>query len=332
MRLYVAGLFGCTSVVVISEMGVWFSHHWEAPSFLGDDTQFEQQVLSTIEDGDPDDLVKMPGAFPLAEGSGILSANSNVRIFISTPKNPDDGKELFEARVDKIVDLLTGEGKPWAGITPVRRGYLKPKDTQEEKQFALRANSKVLIEYDNNQEAAFGEEPKPNQQAIYRVWLEQQKFEHQWDAKVGIQKDAACSNHNQKRQNGGSCRQPAASGASTAVRNTFSTPAPQPPSLLSVPPPSSSSLSRILVHRSSLITPDAPTRHSSTTLPPPPPQITGITTPSHPDLSSKVCIDCTNALGASKCGPDDTLCLVEQCKGDKNCQACEIDCSSFDLA
>ena len=30
MSLYVAGLFGCTSVVIISEMGVWFSHHWEA--------------------------------------------------------------------------------------------------------------------------------------------------------------------------------------------------------------------------------------------------------------------------------------------------------------
>lgn len=84
MRLYVAGLFGCTSVI-ISETGVWFSHHWEAPSFFGDDTRFEREVLSTIENGDPDDLAKMPGAFPLAEGSRILSANSNVQIFISTP-------------------------------------------------------------------------------------------------------------------------------------------------------------------------------------------------------------------------------------------------------
>lgn len=41
MRLYVAGLFGCTSVIIVSEMGVWFSHHWEAPSFEGDDARFE---------------------------------------------------------------------------------------------------------------------------------------------------------------------------------------------------------------------------------------------------------------------------------------------------
>lgn len=187
MRLFVAGLFGCTSVVIVSERGVWFSHHWEAPSFEGTDAQFQEQVLSTIEVGDPSNLTKMPGAFPLAMGNGILSANSNVRIFISTPKNPKDGKELFEARVNKIVDLLTGKGRPWEGITPTRRGYLKPANDQEERAFPFRANSKILIEYDNNQKAAPGEKPKPKQQAIYRVWLEQQKFEHQWDAKVGIQ-------------------------------------------------------------------------------------------------------------------------------------------------
>lgn len=129
----------------------------------------------------------MPGAFSLARGSGILSVDSKVEIFISTPKDPKDGRELFEARVDAIVDTLTGEGKPWAGITPIMRGYLKPPSEREEEHFALRANSKVLIEYENNHKAKFGEE-KANQQAIYRVWLEHQKFEHQWDAKVNIQK------------------------------------------------------------------------------------------------------------------------------------------------
>lgn len=199
MHLYVAGLFGCTSVVIISEMGVWFSHHWEAPSFDVDDARFEREVLSTIRNGDPDDPARMPGPSPLAEEGGTLNPKSNVEIFISTPKNVDDGKERFESRVNKIVDLLTGEGRPWQGITPTRRGYLKPKNERERDQFALRANSKVLIEYNNDQKAPSGEEPKPNQQVIYRVWLEQQKFEHEWDAKADVQKDIACSNHNQKR-------------------------------------------------------------------------------------------------------------------------------------
>ena len=235
--MYVAGLFGCTSVVIVSEMGVWFSHHFEAPSFLGSDAQFENQVLSTIRDGDPDDPVRMPGPFQLADGDGILNPKFNVQIFISTPKDLDDGSELYKSRIDQIVDVLTGTGMPWAGIEPTRRGYLKPVSEQQQKQYQVRANSKVLIEYDNKQDAPYGEEPKPNQQAIYRVWLEQQVglrthrpirvwkmltpilqvYEHQWDAKADVQKDASCSNPNQKRQDGSPCSQPAASsGASTA--------------------------------------------------------------------------------------------------------------------
>ena len=174
-RLYVSGLIGCTSVVIISEMGVWFSHHWEREQFLADDATFQKEVLGTIENGDPASLVAMPGAFSLADGHGVLNPKYNVQIFISTPKDRTTGSEIYETRVDKIVDLLTGARKPWAGIEPVRRGYLKPRlDTDDERNFEKRANSKVLIEYDNNQEASFGEEPKANQQAIYRVWLEQQ--------------------------------------------------------------------------------------------------------------------------------------------------------------
>ena len=174
-RVYVSGLVGCTSVVIISEMGVWFSHHWEQEQFLADDTTFQQEVLGTIESGDPLSFTAMPGAFSLADGDGILNPKYNVQIFISTPKNRDTGTEMFETRVDKIVDLLTGAGRPWAGIQPTRRGYLKPRpNTDDERNFEKRANSKVLIEYDNNQEAAFGEEPEAKQQAIYRVWLEQQ--------------------------------------------------------------------------------------------------------------------------------------------------------------
>lgn len=58
--------------------GSMVQHHWEAPSFKGDDNTFELEVLSIIGDGDPNDLARIPGAFPLAKGSGILSASSNV--------------------------------------------------------------------------------------------------------------------------------------------------------------------------------------------------------------------------------------------------------------
>lgn len=69
-----------------------------------------------------------------------------------------DGRELFEARVDIIVDTLIGEGKPWAVIMPIRWGYLKPASELEEEHFAHRAKSKVVIEYNNNCKAVYSEE------------------------------------------------------------------------------------------------------------------------------------------------------------------------------
>ena len=93
--MYVAGLFGCTSVIIVSEMGVWFSHHFEAPSFLGDDAQFEDQVLSTIRDGDPDDPTRMPGPFSLADGNGILNVRtSQPHFFLRIPIR--DGRSVTE--------------------------------------------------------------------------------------------------------------------------------------------------------------------------------------------------------------------------------------------
>lgn len=170
-----------------------FSHHWEAPSFKDDYARFTREVFDTIWDGDPNDQAKMPGAFSPARGSGTLSVDSNVQIFISTPKNPEDGREHSEARADIIVDTLAGEGKPWAGIMPIRRGYLKPGADGKKSTLRYGPTAKSLLNTIIITKAEFSEE-KANQQVIYRVWLKHQKFEHQWDAKVDIQKDAACLN------------------------------------------------------------------------------------------------------------------------------------------
>lgn len=190
--------------MIISEIGVWFSHHWEAPSFEADDETFDRQVLSEIRDGDPEDPVRMPGPYQFAQGDtvnplsgdGLLNPKFNVQMFVSTPKDPDTVEEIFKTRVDQIVDLLVGEDKPWAGVEPTRRDYLKPTHELQQRQFQLRANSKILIEYDNDQEAPFGDEPHSKQQAIYRVWLEQQVYTHQWDAIDNLQIGATCSNPN----------------------------------------------------------------------------------------------------------------------------------------
>jgi len=50
---------------------------------------------------------------------------------------------------------------------------------------------------------------------------------------------------------------------------------------------------------------------------------------SAPNFSSQVCIDCTNALGASNCAASDNACLVKQCQTDTNCQQSSINCNQY---
>ncbi|KAI1080119.1 hypothetical protein F5B20DRAFT_114873 [Whalleya microplaca] len=41
------------------------------------------------------------------------------------------------------------------------------------------------------------------------------------------------------------------------------------------------------------------------------------------------CSQCADNLGASDCGPGDSACLVQQCEGDADCQACGESCDRF---
>ncbi|MCJ1332272.1 hypothetical protein MMC10_008964 [Thelotrema lepadinum] len=106
--------------------------------------------------------------------------------------------------------------------------------------------------------------------------------------------------------------------ASPSVVISASTDTPSPSIVTSSDPGSASS--------STPIETETPTPVPSTTEAPAPPSTT---TQTPPDMSSPTCIDCTNALGASNCAPDDDTCLVNQCKADTNCQQCGIDCDSF---
>jgi len=48
-----------------------------------------------------------------------------------------------------------------------------------------------------------------------------------------------------------------------------------------------------------------------------------------PDLNSPDCKTCGSNLGASSCSAKDGQCLVDECKNDKSCQACKLDCNQY---
>lgn len=51
LNVAVQGLYGCTSVLVVSQQGTWMSHFWEGSSFKSQQA-FQADVLNTICRGD----------------------------------------------------------------------------------------------------------------------------------------------------------------------------------------------------------------------------------------------------------------------------------------
>jgi hypothetical protein len=77
----VKGLYGCTSVVVASQQGIWISHFWEVPSFQTQ-AAFQKDVLDTICAGDGTDL--MPG---LSQYAAQFDEPQKPQVVIVTPRD-----------------------------------------------------------------------------------------------------------------------------------------------------------------------------------------------------------------------------------------------------
>ncbi|KAL8747440.1 MAG: hypothetical protein Q9190_000701 [Brigantiaea leucoxantha] len=94
--------------------------------------------------------------------------------------------------------------------------------------------------------------------------------------------------------------------------------------------------SNVITAAASLTLPDCGTYSYEVTGPdvpkpqgPPPETLTTVQPPTPVDTTSPAYSSCITDLGASDCGPKDEQCLVDQCKADKYCQECKIDCSTY---
>ena len=119
-----------------------------------------------------------------------------------------------------IVQALTGSGKAFEGCTVTKTPYVPI--TQDPSTDT--ANGKILIQYTNDQQNDMGEQLVCPQQAIYKVWFEQNMVsEHTW-APAGNQ--IAGGTGNKKRQNGacsaGQSGSTTATGTNTGSTNTNS--------------------------------------------------------------------------------------------------------------
>ncbi|KAE8376645.1 hypothetical protein BDV26DRAFT_282457 [Aspergillus bertholletiae] len=196
--LAVGDLWGCTSVVVVSERGVWMSHFWEEPSFgrygLSNEVLpsshdvFRTNILDPLEYGNQ----HMPGLTRFTGNGGAFNGayRPAAYIFHPTQTQDDDYNRVYTARIQVVHRMLQE-------LIPLRWPPLIYEYNRQGGDITS-AKGKVLFQYDPN-EAIIPNENGPVQTAMHRIWLEDQpKYIHQRYWRAWPQQRSA-GNANQRR-------------------------------------------------------------------------------------------------------------------------------------
>ena len=107
---YVRGLCGCTSVVALSQAGMWVSHFWEIPSFRAtretwgqprtapDITNFIDHVINQMQNGGPDII----GLRQFTAAGGQFDTPQRPVWAIITPQGSTPNSWRYEPEVNQI--------------------------------------------------------------------------------------------------------------------------------------------------------------------------------------------------------------------------------------
>ncbi|KAF2814456.1 uncharacterized protein BDZ99DRAFT_473515 [Mytilinidion resinicola] len=167
-RMGVINLYGCTSVIVTSQQGVWISHFWEAPAFTKviipathdadgneitpaqyafDQKQFENDVLNRLEWGFVFNGQKTDGLHLLSAPGARFDRQYDPHVTIVAPRR----KVAFAEPAD-----LAYPGQVGQIVTKIREIF-----------------GKVLFQYDPYEVLFDTCDGRPAQQwAAYQIWLE----------------------------------------------------------------------------------------------------------------------------------------------------------------
>ena len=173
----VHGLYGCTSIVVVSRSAMWISHFWEVPSFRAiganwgqprvqaDIDNFNDQVIEEMQNGGPD----IPGLTQFTAPGGQFHSEEQPVWAIVTPRANDGVASTY--RYGPEVDAIKGVlGTLFPDVPPVVVDYVVTNLTES----AKGTIGKILFQYDPY-EAVITDPKDPceiYQQAIYRLWVE----------------------------------------------------------------------------------------------------------------------------------------------------------------
>ncbi|KAL9611325.1 MAG: hypothetical protein Q9167_004008 [Letrouitia subvulpina] len=212
----VHGLYGCTSVVVVSQAGMWISHFWEIPSFRAtvanwgqprtapDIANFNDHVINQMQNGGND----IQGLRQFTAAGGEFAAAQRPVWAIITPQGLTPNSWRYEPEVNEIKGVLNDL---FPASPPVIIDYVpKPDDNSQQNT----ASGKILFQYDPFQ-ALIADPNNPcnvYQQAIFRLWVEDRPnyaWQKYWAAEMNqLITDFSTYNPNRKRENSPACQIP----------------------------------------------------------------------------------------------------------------------------
>ncbi|KAG8358740.1 hypothetical protein FVEN_g3760 [Fusarium venenatum] len=118
----VNGIYGCTAVLIVSNLGVYTSHIWEVPGFLDavdtkptSDDFFETNVFKVLRDGtlDATTATGIGTLIGTESAPGPLHSQFEPHVFVVTPFNTYQSPEnpslyRYEARANQLASQVTG--------------------------------------------------------------------------------------------------------------------------------------------------------------------------------------------------------------------------------
>lgn len=212
----VHGLFGCTSVVVVSRVGMWISHFWEIPSFRAtaenwghprtapDIANFNDHVIHQMQHGGND----IPGLTQFTAAGAEFAAAQRPVCAIVTPRGQAPNSWRYEPEVNAIKDVLNDL---FPTSPPVIIDY-EPRSDDNSQQTT--ASGKILFQYDPFQAMVTDPNNRCNvyQQAMFGLWVEDRPdyvLQQYWAAEANqLITDFSTYNPMRKRDGNPACKLP----------------------------------------------------------------------------------------------------------------------------
>ncbi|KAM3415204.1 hypothetical protein BST61_g10324 [Cercospora zeina] len=189
------GMYGCTSLILMSWKGLWVSHFWESETFT-DEQRFQTEVLEQMWTGRDQDYV---GLNNYKQPGGILDPDFGTQIMLMVPrmgvytvedfyagKWPEDHDPAYKDKWQRIIDSLR-TAWPHANVQEI--GYVPLRlrqrmwSTEQQKEvespltlefqqnaFQQTAYGKVLIQYDPQMRKK--DDVCDKDLAGYKVWID----------------------------------------------------------------------------------------------------------------------------------------------------------------